>query len=496
MGKRFGLSKSKITAFEQCRKRLWLQTHKAEVAVEDESAQARFAKGNAVGDLACELCPNGIMIKAEPDLRSALERTQELLDSDHYDPLFEATFQHEGVLVRADIMEHDGSDGWHVAEVKSSTGVKDYHLGDMATQLWVMRSAGANISSAAIRHIDRSFILAEAGHYEGLFADTFIEEEVSELEANRETIVREARETLDGSEPEIEMGPQCNQPFECEFQSYCHAQTGAEYPEWPISLLPRTGKRIAEAYAAQGIFDLTEVPEGQLTHKNHEKIRQATASNEPFHDVDSIIAETDGWHFPLIHLDFETCNMAIPRWVGTRPYQQVPFQFSTHIQTEDGQITHHEFLDLSGNDPRQACAAALAGLPEKGSVVAWNASFERRCLKDLAEALPDLAERLLSLADRLVDLKVVAEQHYYHRDQRGSWSIKSVLPTLANELDYGALEVKSGGEAFSAYEEAISSATSMVRHEAIGDALKFYCERDTWAMVVLLAKLRAQEVPQ
>ena len=102
----------------------------------------------------------------------------------------------------------------------------------------------------------------------------------------------------------------------------------------------------------------------------------------------------------------------------------------------------------------------------------------------------------MSLADRLVDLKVVAEQHYYHRDQRGSWSIKSVLPTLANELDYGALEVKSGGEAFSAYEEAISSATSMVRHEAIGDALKFYCERDTWAMVVLLAKLRAQEVPQ
>ena len=120
MPKRYGLSKSKISAFEQCPKRLWLQTHKAEVAPVNESADARFATGNAVGDLACELCPNGIMVKAEPDLQAALGRTQELLESGHHDAIFEATFQHDGVLIRADIMEHDGSDGWHVAEVKSS----------------------------------------------------------------------------------------------------------------------------------------------------------------------------------------------------------------------------------------------------------------------------------------------------------------------------------------------------------------------------------------
>lgn len=489
----FGLSKSKISAFEQCPKRLWLQTHKAEVATVDESAEARFATGNSVGDLACKQCPNGVMIEAKPNFQAALERTQELLEAGHRDAIFEATFQHDGVLIRADIMEHDGTDGWHVAEVKSSTGVKDYHLGDMATQLWVMRSAGVNVSSAAIRHIDRSFVLEKVGNYEGLLSDTLIEADVSELESNRQAIVREAREALGGSVPEIKTGSQCTQPFDCEFQSYCHAQSGVEYPEWPISLLPRTGKRIAEAFAAEGVFELTDVPEGQLTHKNHEKIRQATVSNEPFHDVGSITAETDEWQFPFIHLDFETCNIAIPRWVGTKPYQQVPFQFSAHIQSEDGQVTHHEFLDLSGNDPRQACAEALAKLPEKGAVVAWNASFERRCLKELAEAVPHQAERLLSLADRLVDLKVVAEKHYYHRDQRGSWSIKSVLPTLANELDYGALEVKSGGEAVSAYDEAISSGTSEGRREAIGEALKSYCERDTWAMVVLLSKLRNKE---
>ena len=124
----FGLSKSKISAFEQCPKRLWLQTHKSEVATVDKSADARFATGNAVGEIACELCPNGIMVEAEPNLQAALDRTQELLEAGHHDAIFEATFQHDGVLIRADIMEHDGTDGWHVAEVKSSTGVKDLSL--------------------------------------------------------------------------------------------------------------------------------------------------------------------------------------------------------------------------------------------------------------------------------------------------------------------------------------------------------------------------------
>ena len=431
-------------------------------------------------------------MEAEPDLQAALNETQRLLDSDHDGPIFEGTFDHDGVLIRADVMEPDGAGGWHIAEVKSSTGVKDYHLGDMATQLWVLRNAGVEVSSAAIRHINNKFELQEVGNYNGLLTDTQMGDEIDVISGQRDNEVHNARETLGGNEPEIEMGDQCKSPFECEFQNHCFQQSGATSVEWPVSLLPRTGKRLSAEYEARGILELADVPDGELKHKNHEKIRLATINDEPFHDFESIVAETDEWEFPLIHLDFETSNMAIPRWIGTRPYQQIPFQFSAHIQPQDGDIEHIEFLDLSGNDPRPGCAMALSKLPAEGSVVAWYAPFERSRLKELAAIFPEYADALTSLADRLVDLKVIAEKHYYHRDQRGSWSIKNVLPTLAKELDYGALEVKAGGEAVEAYEEAISEDTSEERRSAIADALKVYCGRDTWAMLVVLGKLRGE----
>lgn len=165
----FGLSKSKITSFEQCPKRLWLQTHRPDLAELDAGAEARFAAGHEVGDAACALCTGGIMIEAEPDLAAALQRTQELTSASAQDPLFEATFAHDGVLVRVDIMEPDGLGGWHVAEVKSSTSRKDYHVADLATQLWVLREAGVQVSSAAIRHLNNQFFLTEEGNYQGVF---------------------------------------------------------------------------------------------------------------------------------------------------------------------------------------------------------------------------------------------------------------------------------------------------------------------------------------
>jgi hypothetical protein len=121
-----GLSKSRLTAFEQCPKRLWLQVHRQDLAEMDDGAEARFAAGHEVGAIACDLVPGGHMVAAEPDLQAALEETSALLRGGHRGPLFEATFEHDGVLVRVDILEPDGEDAWSLAEVKSSTRMKDY----------------------------------------------------------------------------------------------------------------------------------------------------------------------------------------------------------------------------------------------------------------------------------------------------------------------------------------------------------------------------------
>lgn len=197
------------------------------------------------------------------------------------------------------------------------------------------------------------------------------------------------------------------------------------------------------------------------------------------------------WAYPRAWLDFETIAFAVPRWIGTRPYQQVPFQFSVHIEEADGVIIHREFLSLDGKDPRRACAAALiAAIPRNATVIAYNAPFERGVLRELAAIFPDLKADLLDMTERTVDLLPVTRNHWYHRDQRGSWSIKAVLPTMTS-LDYIDLEVKDGTGAQEAYLEAIRPDTSDERRTFLSDGLKKYCAQDTWAMVAIARFLSA-----
>ncbi|TZG25719.1 DUF2779 domain-containing protein [Sphingomonas montanisoli] len=493
--RRSGLSKSRITLFEQCPKRLWLSVHGSELSDETTAVTSSMAVGHEVGALACALLPGGHMIEAGRGMGAAVDETKALLASGWNAPIFEATFVHDDVLIRVDLMiPADG--GWHVAEVKSTTGLKEYHLADLATQLWVMRGNGVPIASAAIRHLDRSFNLREERDYVGLFADADIAGSVEPIIDGRAAIVSSARDALAGPEPVREPGAHCDTPFPCSFKTYCWRDMPPG-PEWPAFLLPDiAGKKIARDWALKGVDDLRDVPADAMTNDRLRRVHAATLSGVPYHDAEAIRAETASWAWPRTYLDFETIQFAIPRWIGTGPFAQVPFQFSAHIEDAGGALEHREWLSLDGADPREACATALASLPQTGAVIAWNASFERGCLLKLADQFPDHAERLRCLAGRLVDLLPVVRRHYYHRDQRGSWSIKAVLPTIAPDLAYDGLEdVKSGVDAQVAYFEAIAPETHDVRREQIRKALLTYCERDTLAMKVVLDRmLGAQSV--
>lgn len=486
MARQFGLSKSKIAAFEQCPKRLWLATHRRDLAQQSDGAQARFAAGDEVGAVACGLLPNGTMVEAEPNLATALATTAALLAGNQKAPIFEATLEHDGVLVRIDILEPDGKGGWHLAEVKSTTKPKGYHVGDLATQLWVAREAGLDVRRASVRHIDTGFTLEREGEFQGLFTDADLMEPALALIDDRPGLVVAARDMLAGDEPLIEPGEQCKKPFPCEFSAYCQAHV-PEIPPWPVTVLPAGG---GKRWLALGVVNLLEVDAAALTNTIQKRVHRATLTGEPFHDILGARAAMADWHFPRTWLDFETIAFAVPRWVGTRPYEQIPFQFSAHLEQADGGIEHHEFLSLDGADPRRGCAEAIVAMvPAAGTVVAYNASFEKGRLLELAAAFPDLARALSGIADRLVDLLPVTRANWYHRDQRGSWSIKAVLPTVAPELDYAKLEVGDGAKAQAAYLEAIAPDTAPDRHSQLNADLRKYCGLDTMAMIVLARHL-------
>lgn len=487
--RRHGLSKSRIAIFEQCAKRLWLSVHRPELGQDGAATVRSFKVGHEVGDVACSLYPNGIMIDGSRGMVDAAGATAEALHATGRRPIFEATFIHANVVIRVDLLLPD-ADGWHVIEVKSTTRVKPYHRADLATQLWVLRSCEVPVTRASIRVIDASFVLERPGDYRGLFVDAPADEIVDALVETRSAAVIAASETLGGDEPRISVGAHCSDPFFCSFEAYCSRDLPPG-PEWPTTLLPGSaGKTLAAQLAGDGLDDLMQVDRALMTRPLLQRVHDATLTGIPYHDAAGVAADTAGWAYPRTFLDFESIAFAVPRWLGTRPYQQVPFQFSAHIDRGDGALQHVEFLALDGVDPSARCAAALSALPANGAVIAWNASFERTCLLNLAARVPEHGHALRSLADRLVDLLPVARRHYYHRDMRGSWSIKAVLPTLAPGLDYGTLDgARSGAEAQDLYVEGVNPSTTQDRREQIRRELLAYCERDTLAMVVVLERL-------
>ena len=491
------LSKSRIAAFEQCRRRLWLQVHLPQAATtKQHSAKERLKSGTEVGVVARTLVANGALVEAAPNMQAALNRTAELIAlADR--PIFEATLEHDGVLVRIDIFNPvsvDGEPAWELIEVKDSTSCKLYHVSDVATQLWVAENCGLKIANASVRHLNNGFVLKEYGNYAQLFKDAELYDDAKTIALDRRSLVQEARTVLGGEQPIWSTGAHCSTPSDCEFVAYCK-RLEPKPPEWPIAELPNTGKKLAGVWAEQQVFDLRELPEEAPLNALHQRIRHAVVSGLSYADNTAFADAISTWAYPRTWLDFETISFAIPRWIGTRPWQAVPFQFSAHVETSDGTINHVEALDLTGNDPRPMMAEALAMLPSEGAVIAWNKSYEATVLRALAQAVPLHKAALLSLAERLVDPMPLAKAHYYHPDQRGSFSIKYVLPTIAPELNYQALEVSDGMDAQAAYLEAISPDCTDERRAQIDIALRLYCGHDTWAMVVICDRLSGTHRP-
>ena len=483
------LSKSKLMAYRQCPRRLYLEVTRPALAEASDAGGAAMAVGTIVGEVARSFYPDGCLIGSSGDLAAALRQTAQRLKAPDRPVLFEATVCHDGVLVRADLLIPNRK-GWDLTEVKSATSVKEHYYEDVAIQAFVLQGAGVALKHVAVQVINKDFVYPGNGCYHevtrtgavnSLFRQEHVDKEIAPLV--RKAVphwIRQARQTLAGSLPEPT--DHCHAPTECPFQGFCYA----DGPEYPLECLPRIRSPQVEALRAQGYQDIRDIPDGVLKNPNHERVRRLTVGgkSELRPGAATALAKRP---YPRYYLDFETIGFAVPIWAGTRPYQQLPFQWSCHIERTSGAIQHAGFLDLSGEDPTRAFAAQLIEtLGRRGPIFVYNQAFEGRIIRELAARYPDLAPDLQSLLPRLVDLLPIARDNYYHPQMKGSWSIKDVLPTIAPELDYADLkEVQDGGGAQQAYLEAISKETTARRRTALRKALLRYCGRDTEALVVL-----------
>lgn len=486
--KPYQLTKSKVLSGLQCHKRLWLESFRKELAESSAANQLLMFNGNEIGAKARDLLSAGRKpqsLEAIANPMEAVAETQRLLPLARDGAvLFEAAFLHAGVLVRADAIRLEAGQ-WQLVEVKSSTRVKDYQLRDIAVQAWAIEGAGLPLASINLAHVDNGFVYRGDGDYTGLLAVADVSEPTRANLGAVRSEVQTLLGVLESEEPNITMGEHCDEPFECPFKAHCRAQLPPG-PQYPVDILPR-GKKLAAELRAEGYEDLTQVPLDRLKNDLHRKVARAsrTEQAELSPEAGRILRQLA---YPRYYLDFESIGLAVPRWPGVRPYQQVTFQWSCHIEAAAGaELQHREFLDLSGADPsRPFVESLLAAVGDAGPILVYNASFECGRLQELAERLPEHRAAIERVITRVVDLLPIAREHYYHPAMMGSWSIKKVLPTIAPELDYGKLEgVQDGGDAQNAYLGATSVSIDSQGQSQQAIALRRYCELDTRALALL-----------
>lgn len=443
------LSKSRVVAGHQCAKRLYLQLHAPDLGAEPGAAlRYRWEQGHEVGRLAQQAFPAGVALDAGRDrLEEALTRTAALASDASVPAIFEATFRHDEVLVRVDVLRRVAANHWRLIEVKSTTSVKAHQLIDVAIQRHVVEGCGLAIDGVAVMHLDRDYVYAGGPHdVHRLFTIRDLTAEVRALDGALPVLLADLRRMLAAdAAPPIAPGPQCKKPWVCEFYDHCNVPRPQEFV---VPGLP--GAHLAPELA------------GALAPLS----------------------------YPLYFMDFETLGPPIPRYAGMRPYQAIPFQWSVDVVRAPGaEPEHREFLATDAADPRREFLESLARALGSGGPIVVYSNYESARLAELAAALPDLAPLAESIRARLWDFLPVVRRHVWHPGFGGSFSLKKVLPALAPTLGYEGMEVSDGSMAGAIWDRLIRQRPEPVEAARLEAALRAYCRQDTLGLLTLVGDL-------
>ena len=170
-------------------------------------------------------------------------------------------------------------------------------------------------------------------------------------------------------------------------------------------------------------------------------------------------------------------------------------QYSLHVkQSEDSELIHKEYLADPKKDPRvELIEQLISDCGDSGDILVYNISFERSRLHELIEQFPKHKAPLQCIIERLKDLMIPFQNKWYYTpEMRGSYSIKSVLPSLIPELSYNDLNINDGGTASSTFQSMINGSFKGDELSTRKDLLE-YCKLDTYAMVKIIEKLKKSQ---
>ncbi|HOJ19768.1 MAG TPA: DUF2779 domain-containing protein [Ignavibacteriaceae bacterium] len=485
------LSKSTFIRGLQCEKNLFLYKYHPELADEiSDAQQAIFDRGTNVGLLAQQLFPGGVNCAPPNHFQydQCIEKTKKAI-ADGVTTLYEAGFVFDEVLVICDILVKEKGT-WHIYEVKSSTSVSEVYLNDAAIQFYVVKNSIPDVKEISIVYLNNQYVRMGEVNINELFSI----ENVNEFAAEREDFVKEniarfKEVIMQKKEPKIDIGPHCNDPYPCPFIGHCW-QHIPEYSVFNISYLKSDRK--FELYK-QGILKLTDIPDdyplgaSQRLQVDCEKNKKSVIDKAAIGEFLSLV------EYPVAYMDFETMMPAVPMFDNSRPYQQIPFQYSVHYQKKkDSELIHKEYLAESdcAKDPRKEfIEKLLSDLNGANTIIVYNQAFEITRLNEIARDFPQYEVEIEKVISKIIDLmKPFQNKSYYTPEMKGSYSIKAVLPALIPEMKYEDLAISDGGTASRIFESLFNNC-DLIRQVEIRNALYLYCKLDSLGMEKIINKL-------
>jgi hypothetical protein len=437
------LSKTRFQYGVTCRKRLWLDLHRRELGKPPDAAmRLRLAEGHRVGRLARELWPRGVLVgETSAHHARAVARTRLLLDDDRVNAIFEAAFEHDGLRVRADILERSEG-GFALIEVKSSLEPRPEHLLDLAVQAYVIDGSGVDLTGASLMHLDRDYEWTGGGlDRQRLFRRVDLTAPVlSEIPRIRAQTAELRAVASAEAAPNVAMGLQCVRPYECPFLGFCRREAGGT---------------VTDAWVPRG-------------------------------DARSRLA---AW--PVSALDVQTFSTALPRFVGTRPHERIPFAWSLRVHGADGATKDSSHFGQAV-DPREGFAAGLAAaLPEAGPIVFFSDAAPR-ALATLASrgdaAAADCARRLSERGIDLVGaLGLAGTDSERAVGTEASWEVLAAGVDPAGERPTFA----SRREASAAYVATLDGSLTDARRRAVNGAIVAYGRWSAKRLGLLVARARS-----
>jgi hypothetical protein len=353
--------------------------------------------------------------------------------------------QFDRTSIVLDAVEVNEDESLKVYLIKSSSGVKERYVEEAAYLYYFLSQSGYRISDILLCIVKRK-AYGSPQDYINLLS---INEELSLVQPNVDedivsatAVLIEMRQGIWGkleaepneataigleTPPTVSIGMQCNKPFVCRFKSDCWRSV----PEYSVFNIPHLAPEKKQALLGDGIIALEDISDLSAFKPRQQKFIHSVLEKNNEVNWSEIARQVKALHWPLSFLDFEADNPAVPMYEGSPSFEKVVFQFSCHSLSEEGEVTHTQYLFDEPGDPREAVVSALCeAVPAQGTIVVWHADFERSRLRDMALRFPAYAPQLQGMIDRVWDLELIFKSHFIDYRMKGSSSLKYAYPVI------------------------------------------------------------------